>query len=225
MDSFEMNKIAGAVLFTLTMTLSFGILAEIVFHHPKPEKPGYDLASAAPAGGEAGSAGAAPAEEPLGALLAKASVERGQTIFKKCAACHTIDKGGKNGTGPNLYGVVGGPKGHRDDFAYSDAMKARHDKGETWSPDEIFAFIQAPQTFLKGTKMSFAGLPKAQDRADVLDYIHTMADSPVALPTAEAATPAAKGGGEPPKSEAPGASPAPAKTPPPPAPAGGSQTP
>jgi cytochrome c len=188
MDSFELNKIAGAVLFTLMMTLGFGILAEIVFTQHPPAKPGYELPDAAPASAEAG---AAPAEkeQPLGVLLAKASVEKGAAQFKKCAACHTIEKGGKNGTGPNLWGVLGGPMGHKDDFAYSEAMKAHHDKGDTWTPENFFHFIAGPQAFIKGTKMSFAGLSKATDRADVLAYVHSMADNPIQLPTADAASP------------------------------------
>src|SRR4029078_8833523 len=131
----------------------------------------------------------APAEkeEPLGVLLAKASIEKGQVQFKKCANCHTIDKGGKNGTGPNLYGVLGGPMAHKDDFAYSEAMKAHHEKGDTWTPENFFHFIAGPAAFIKGTKMSFHGLSKAQDRADVLAYVHSMADSPIALPAADAA--------------------------------------
>jgi cytochrome c len=201
MDSFEMNKIAGAILFTLTMTLGLGILAEIVFSHHALEKPGYELPDAAPVA----AAGAAPAaaDEPLGVLLAKASVEKGAAQFKKCAACHSIDKGGKNGTGPNLYGVLGGPMAHKDDFAYSDAMKAHHGKDE-WTPENFFRFIAAPQAFIKGTKMSFAGLAKPSDRADVLAYVHSMADTPIPLPAADAA-PAAPAGATSPAAGAPAA--------------------
>ena len=204
MDLFEMNKIAGAILFTLTMTLGLGILAEIVFSHSALLKPGYELPEAA-ASSEGGGAPAAAAEVPLGTLLAKASVEKGATIFKKCAACHTIDKGGKNGTGPNLYGVLGGPMAHKDDFAYSEAMKAHHEKGDTWTPENFFHFIAGPSAFIKGTKMSFAGLSKPEERADVLAYVHSMADSPIPLPAADAAPPAdaAPAAGEQKPTEAP----------------------
>lgn len=184
MDGFEMNKIVGAILFTLTMTLGFGILAEIAFEQHAPLKAGYELADAAP---EAAAAPAAAAEddEPLGALLAKASVEKGQAIFKKCAGCHNAEKGGKNGTGPNLWNVLGGPKAHREDFAYSEALTALH--GTTWTPEDLYHFVRAPQQVIKGTKMGFAGLPKAQDRADIVAYLHSMSDAPIPLPAADAA--------------------------------------
>jgi cytochrome c len=201
MNSFEMNKIAGAILFTLTLTLGLGILAEIMFSHHPLEKPGYELPDAAPVA-EAGGAAPAEKEEPLGVLLAKASIEKGQAQFKKCAGCHTIDKGGKNGTGPNLYGVLGGPMAHKEDFAYSEAMKEHHAKGDTWTPENFYHFIGGPQAFIKGTKMSFAGLPKATDRADLLLYVHSMADNPIPLPTAEAPpAPAAPAEGKNPQAE------------------------
>lgn len=163
-SSFELNKIAGAVLGTLTLTVSLGIFSEIIFHQPKPAKSGYELTEAAPVGAPAAPVAQDP---PLPEVLAKASAERGAAIFKKCGACHTDDKGGKNGVGPNLYGVIGGPKGHKSDFAYSDAVKALHDKGEMWTPDDFYHFIKGPQAYIKGTKMTFVGLPKPQDRADV----------------------------------------------------------
>jgi cytochrome c len=178
-SSFEMNKIAGAVLGTLMISLGLGIVADEMFKSEKPEKAGYELPDAAPA---ATGAPAAAQDPPLAELVAKASAERGAAIFKKCAACHTDDTGGKNGVGPNLYGVIGGPKGHKSDFAYSDAVKALHDKGETWSPDDFYHFIKSPQGFIKGTKMTFAGLPKPQDRADVLMYLNTQSAKPVDLP-------------------------------------------
>jgi cytochrome c len=185
MDSFEMNKIAGAILFTLTMTLGLGILAEIVFSQHAPEKPGYELADASPASGSEGAAPAAE-EEPLPVVLASASADRGKTLFAKCTSCHTVEKGGKNGIGPNLYGVLGGPIAHLPDFPYSATFKALHEEGKTWTPENFYHFIAAPQAFAKGTKMSFAGLPKPKDRADILAYIHTLSDNPIALPAPDA---------------------------------------
>lgn len=179
-SSFELNKIAGAVLGTLMLTVGLGIVAEEIFKPEKPEKAGYELADAAPVA--AAGAPAADTDPPLKDVMAKASVEKGAAIFKKCAACHTDDQSGKNGVGPNLYGVIGGPKGHKSDFAYSDAIKSRHDKGESWTPDDFYHFIKAPQAFAKGTKMSFAGLPKPQDRADILAYLNSKSDKPADLP-------------------------------------------
>ncbi|MGJ4857710.1 cytochrome c family protein [Labrys sp. KB_33_2] len=179
-SSFELNKIAGAVLGTLMLTLGLGIVAEEIFKQEKPEKAGYELTDAAPA--TTAEAPAASQDPPLAELVAKASVEKGAAIFKKCAACHTDDQTGKNGVGPNLFGVIGGPKGHKTDFAYSDAIKALHDKGETWTPDDFYHFIKSPQAFAKGTKMSFAGLPKPQDRADILAYLNSKSEKPIDLP-------------------------------------------
>jgi cytochrome c len=178
-SSFELNKIAGAVLGTLTLAVGLSIISDEIFHQPKPAKQGYELADATPA---AAGAPAAAQDPPLAELVAKASAERGAAIFKKCAACHTDDTGGKNGVGPNLYGIIGGPKGHKSDFAYSDAVKALHDKGETWSADDFYHFIKGPQAFIKGTKMTFAGLPKPQDRADVLLYLNSQSAKPIDLP-------------------------------------------
>jgi cytochrome c len=215
MDSFEMNKIAGAVLFTLTMTLGFGILASELFHQPKPEKPGYELAEAEPSAG-AGDAAPAEAEVPIANLLANANVEKGATIFKRCAACHTVDKGGKNGTGPNLYGVLSGQKAHKDDFAYSDAFKALH--GQPWTLDDFNAFIHAPQKTIKGTKMSFAGLPKGQERADVIAFLNSKSDSPVQFPAPQAAA------AEPTQKSGEGVKPETPATTPPPVPGATTQT-
>ncbi|GLS20849.1 cytochrome c family protein [Labrys miyagiensis] len=178
-SSFELNKIAGAILGTLMLSLGLGIVSGEYFKSEKPAKAGYELPDATPA---AAGAPAAAQDPPLAEVLAKASADRGAAIFKKCAACHTDDKGGKNGVGPNLFGVIGGPKGHKDDFAYSDAVKALHDKKETWSADDFYHFIKGPQAFIKGTKMTFVGLPKPQDRADVLLYLNSQSDKPIDLP-------------------------------------------
>jgi cytochrome c len=126
---------------------------------------------------------AAPAPvEPVSPLLAQASIENGQTVAKKCAACHTFDKGGKNGVGPNLWNVVNAGRGHIQGFAYSNHLKG---KEGGWSYESLNAWLANPKQYIPGSKMVFAGLPKANERADVIAYLRTRADQPAALPTPE----------------------------------------
>ena len=120
------------------------------------------------------------------AMMASASVEKGQATAKQCQACHTFEKGGPNRVGPNLWGIVGRPRASEAGFNYSAAMKA---KGGTWTFGELYAFLVSPRTAIPGTAMGFAGLARGQQRADVIDYLHTLSDNPVALP-AVAAEPA-----------------------------------
>ena len=180
MDSFELNKFAGAILGVLLFVMSVNILTGALFSPRKPAVPGYDLP--APAEETAAAAGAGPqaAAEPLPVLLAKADVGKGQASFKKCAACHTAEKGGPNKVGPNLYGVVGKPKGQVPGFNYSGPLKG---KGGDWSYEELNAFIQNPKAHIPGTIMAFAGIPQAGERADLLAYLRTLSPSPPPLPT------------------------------------------
>jgi cytochrome c len=180
MDSFEINKILGAILGTCLVVLITSFSAGAIFSPVVPEKPGYEIAvKEAP---EGGAKEAAPApSEPIEKLLQTASVEKGAASAKKCAACHTFDKGGPNRVGPNLFGIVGDKKGEGRGFNFSAAMKA---KGGSWSYDDLNQFIANPKGFVPGTAMGFAGIPKDSERADVIDYLHTLADSPVPLPTA-----------------------------------------
>jgi cytochrome c len=169
MDSFELNKFAGAILGVLLFTMSIHLLGGALFSPRKPAVPGYDL----PAPPEETAAGAAPqaAAEPLPVLLAKADVGKGQASFKKCAACHTAEQGGPNKVGPNLYGVVGAPKARIAGFNYSGPLKA---KGGDWSYDELNAFITNPKAHIPGTIMAFAGVPSANERADIIAYLETL---------------------------------------------------
>ncbi len=181
MDSFELNKVMGAVLGTCLMLLVTSIGAQAIFAPVKPAKPGYDIAvkEEEPAGG---AAAAAAASEPIEKLLQTASVEKGSAAAKKCAACHTFEKGGPNRVGPNLFGVVNEKKGEgRAGFNFSAAMKG---KGGEWTFDDLNKFIANPKGYVPGTAMGFAGIQKDSERADVIAYLASLADTPVPLPTA-----------------------------------------
>jgi cytochrome c len=179
MDSFELNKILGAILATCLILLVTSFTAGAIFSPAIPEKPGYEIAVKETAHGDAKEA-AAPSE-PIEKLLQTASVEKGAAAAKKCAACHTFEKGGPNRVGPNLFGIVERARATEAGFNYSAAMKG---KGGKWTYDDLNKFIANPKGFVPGTAMGFAGIPKDSERADVIDYLHTLADSPVPLPTA-----------------------------------------
>ena len=194
MDSFELNKFAGAILGTFLFAMALHLVAGAVFAPRHPAVPGYDLPAAeeTTAGGGAGAAPQAQAE-PLPVLLAKADPAKGQSSARKCAACHTFGKGEPNKVGPNLYGIVGRPKASHPGFNYSAAMKG---KGGDWGFDEINQFITNPKGYVPGTIMAFAGDAQAGDRADILAYLRTLSDNPVPLPTADAsAAPPVDGAG------------------------------
>lgn len=185
MDSFEWNKIIGAVLGTGVFAMGLGVVSDILFSQHPPEKPGYviEVAEAAPSG-EA--APAAP-KVSFAELLAKADVAKGQAQSKKCLACHSLDKGGPNKIGPDLWGVVDRPVAHHEGFSYSEAVKAFAEGGKTWTYENLDHFLAGPKAFIPGTAMGFAGIKNDQDRADLVAYLRTLSDSPVPLPTVEAA--------------------------------------
>jgi cytochrome c len=179
MDSFELNKILGALLFSCLSLLALNIGAEAMFHPVKPAKPGFEVAVKEHAAG--GEQAKAEPDEPIEKLLASASVDKGANAAKKCAACHTFGKGEPNRVGPNLYGAVGRPKGTEGGFDYSAGMKG---KGGNWTVADLNTFLTNPKAFVPGTKMSFAGLPRGSERADVIAFLNSKSDSPAPLPKA-----------------------------------------
>jgi len=180
MDSFELNKILGAILGTCLILLVTSFTAGALFAPVMPEKPGFAIAAKEESHGGEGKEAAAPSE-PIEKLLQTASVEKGAAAAKKCAACHTFEKNGPNRVGPNLWGIVDRDRASVAGFNYSAAIKAKAGK---WSYDDLNKFIANPKGFISGTAMGFAGIPKDSERADVIDYLHTLADTPVPLPTA-----------------------------------------
>ena len=182
MDSFEFNKIAGAVLGTALLVFGLNELSKIIYHAPSAGEAGlrrFEVAEAAGTGQAAAATPAAPAES-LGKMLASADATKGQAVFKTCQACHDGSKGGPNKVGPNLWGIVGRMHGSHEGFAYSDAMAALKDK--PWDYEALNAFITSPKTAIPGTKMGYSGLKKDADRANLLAYLQTLSDSPVPFP-------------------------------------------
>ena len=179
MDSFELNKIIAAILMVALLVIGLGKIADVAFHVKKPKNPGYivegqvQLASSTPEASEV------LEKIDIVAVMTQGDVTSGEKIFKKCAACHSINKGGANKIGPALYNVVGRKVGYVADYKYSKTL-ASYDK--EWTFEELNGFLIKPATYLKGTKMSYAGLRKETDRASIIKYLNQNSDSPKTLP-------------------------------------------
>lgn len=179
------NTIAGWTLFAGIIALGAGIVGSAMFHEGRPEPMGYAIE-----GVEVESDGGAAAGPSLNTLLASADVAKGEKVFAKCMACHTINSGGANGVGPNLYDIVGDSKAEgRGGFAFSDGLKKI---GGKWSFDDLDKWLASPREFAPGTKMSFAGLGSPEDRANIIAYMNAQGSN-LPLPAADAAPAAAEG--------------------------------
>jgi cytochrome c len=181
MNSFELNKFLGAILATCLCLLAINIAAGAIFAPTKPAKPGYEVAVPEQKPSEGGQQQPKEQQQPIEQLLAGADVKRGEIAANKCGACHTFNKGGKPLVGPNLWGVVGRPRASEPGFNYSEALKA---KGGNWTVHEINQFITNPRAAIPGTNMTFAGVPRASERADIIAYLNSLSDNPAPLPKA-----------------------------------------
>ena len=180
MDSFEINKIIAAVLMVALLVIGIGKLSSLIFYVEKPETPGYTV-EVSQVNNSSTSETSEIVEDKIdiSALLAMGDVAIGEKVFKKCAACHSIIKGGKNNIGPALYNVVGRKVGVVEDYKYSKAL-ASYDK--EWTFEELNGYLIKPAKWIKGTKMAFAGLRKEKDRASVIKYLNQNSDNPLPLP-------------------------------------------
>lgn len=201
MDSFEFNKIAGAVLFAVLVVFGLGLLSDFIFEGREAEAPGYIIEVAdAPAdkapmatpevtgqapGPEPAMAApgtSATAASPVLAMIGDMAVDDGKKVAKKCIACHSFDEGGKNKVGPPLWGILNRMAGTGEGFRYSDAMKSFGENGGVWDYAALDGFLVDPKGKVPKTKMSFAGLKKEKDRAAILAYLRILAGEPAPLP-------------------------------------------
>lgn len=212
MNSY-VNMGMGALLGTVFVLMSVSIASEGIFHSGAPEKEGFAIVAeegGAEAGGQGG--GAETAAVPVATLLASADATAGEAVFKKCAACHSGEKGGPNKVGPDLWDIVNRPIASHQGFSYSAAMTAFSEGGkQVWDFDHLNHFLTAPKKYIAGTAMGFAGLKKDDERANLLAYLRTLSDNPAPLPEASADGAAATGGEAPAPAAADNAAQAPAE--------------
>jgi cytochrome c len=184
MDSFEVNKIVGAVLFCLLLIMSIRIVGDILVHPAKLKENAFKIEVAKEEGtATAASAAKAEPDKPIAELLSTADAAKGEATAKVCLTCHTFEKGQANKIGPNLYGIVGDKAAEVAGFAFSDAMQKKKDM--TWDYENLYQYLKSPKDMVPGTKMTFIGLPKAADRANVIAFLRTKSDHPLPMPAAK----------------------------------------
>ena len=180
MDSFEINKIVAAILLVALLVIGIGKLSNVIFYVEKPKTPSYSVEKEQAVVASTESIVETTKEKiDLSALMAMGVITTGEKVFKKCAACHSIVKGGKNNIGPALYNVVGRKIGSVNDYKYSKALS---EYGKEWTFEELNGYLIKPAKWIKGTKMAFAGLRKEKDRASVILYLNKNSDNPLPLP-------------------------------------------
>ena len=179
MDSFELNKIIAAILMVALLVIGLGKIADVAFHVKKPKNPGYKVEGQVQLASSTSKATEVVEKIDIATLMAQGDVNKGEKIFKKCAACHSINKGGPNKIGTALYNVVGRKVGGVEGYRYSKTLASY---GKEWSFEELNGFLIKPAAYLKGTKMSYAGLRKEADRASVIKYLNQNSDNPKLLP-------------------------------------------
>lgn len=183
MNSSYLNSAAGAFLGLVFILMTLSIVSDGIYHAGEPEQEGFAIEVAESTGGDS-----APAEEAapelIEPLLASADPAKGESVFKKCAACHTNDAGNANKVGPGLWNIVNRPAAGHADFKYSSAMVEYSEGGAvTWEYERLSNFLAAPKRYISGTSMGFAGIKKIDERADLIAYLRTLADTPAPLPT------------------------------------------
>ena len=179
MDSFEINKIVAAVLLVALLIIGIGKISNLIFYVEKPKIPGYAVEVTQVASSSTTSEKQVEEIINIAAIMAIGDLATGEKVFKKCAACHSIVKGGKNNIGPALYNVVGRKVGAVSDYKYSKALS---EFGKEWTFEELNGYLIKPAKWIKGTKMAFAGLRKEKDRASVIKYLNQNSDNPIPLP-------------------------------------------
>ena len=179
MDSFELNKIIASILIVALLIIGLSKLSNLIFHVDKPKIPGYTVEVEQTNSATEANLEIVEEKVDIVALMALGDISSGEKIFKKCAACHSIVKGGKNKIGPALYNVVGRQVGGVSDYKYSKAL-AKYEKA--WTFEELNGFLLKPAKWIKGTKMAYAGLRKEKDRASIIKYLNQNSDNPLPLP-------------------------------------------